>query len=84
MRTFKEFMMSAEQPPTKEMRKDKITPEQQSLLKADLNSGALSQDDLEDIQKMLSTGWRFDDALSVAKSQSNKRKYKQKIQKPMP
>lgn len=84
MRTFKEFMMSAEQPPTKLMQKEKITPEQKSLLQNDLNTGALSQDDFEDIRKMLDSGWRFDDALSVAKNQANKRKYQQKIQKPMP
>ena len=83
MKTFLEFLrMSADTPP--QGNKETVTSQQKDLLKTDLKTGALSQQDFQDIMKMLDDGWRFDDALSVAKQQSNKRKYLNSMQNPMP
>lgn len=74
MKTFIEFLQN----------KPQLTSSQSLLLQTDLKKGALSNSDMHDILKMMDNKWRFEDALSVAKDQANKRKYLQSIQKPQP
>ena len=52
-----------------------MSAEDHKRLHTYLTNGQLGAQDAEDIKKMLSTGFRFDDALTRALEQANRRKY---------
>jgi hypothetical protein len=49
------------------------TQTDKELLQAYINKGVISKNDVDDIDKMLSQGWSFQDALSAIQQQANQR-----------
>lgn len=73
--TFREYLgQDAQNPPTNNT-KDQIPEQDQAKLQTYINNGHLNNQDVQDIKKMLSTGYRFEDALTRALEQANHRKY---------
>lgn len=73
--TFKEYMgQDAQNPPSMRNQED-MGAEDHKRLHTYLTNGQLGAQDAADIKKMMSTGFRFDDALSRALEQANRRKY---------
>lgn len=80
--TFREYLgQDAQNPPATGLRYDHISQEDMQRLDTYIKNGQLSSQDVADINKMLSTGWIFNDALSRALEQSNQRKYLRTRQK---
>jgi hypothetical protein len=69
-----EYALDAENPPTQHQQ-EKLHPEDQYRLDIYIKNGQLSINDVADMKKMMSDGWRFDDALSRVLQQANQRKY---------
>jgi hypothetical protein len=74
--TFKEYVGQDGAPPPTFKRRESITLADQLRIDKYISKGALGQEDIDDIHRMLSTGHRFEDALSRALQQANDRKYK--------
>lgn len=73
--TFREYLgQDAQNPPTGGM-KDSVPEQDRARLQTYINNGQLSDQDVQDLKKMLTTGYRFDDALTRALEQANRRKY---------
>jgi hypothetical protein len=73
--TFREYLgQDAQNPPTG-VKKDPVPEQDRARLQTYINNGQLSDQDVQDLKKMLTSGYRFDDALTRALEQANRRKY---------
>jgi hypothetical protein len=73
--TFREYLGQDAQNPPATDGWEELGAEDHKRLHTYLTNGQLGAQDAVDIKKMMSTGFRFDDALSRALEQANRRKY---------
>lgn len=68
MKTFKQYVEYQNDTDNPQIQKNK------ELLQSYINKGLVSRSDVDNIDKMLSQGWSFQDALSAVQQQANQRK----------